>query len=411
MDKKYWMKYTVKIASETNISKLKIGAVLVSNTNGKYYDSFSNNYNLNWVDVLLFKIKDIKDEEYDLYVTINSMSNNNEFDLNNILKIIKIKNIYVGVPDPNLTTYLSKDPVIFNNNIYRYPDELQKIIIKQNFKYYENSTQSINNNPYYSTMRITNMLLENLAKNGFILTKTEINNNKTVEKLSQYISKKYKCDYLEIYTIVTKCLSTCFNNKYSSYDYSKDAIGINDSWIFNFLSIYKKIETKPIENLKIIDIGVGSGNEASQLFSTCKNITFVDIAKDGLEKIKKQIPFANIVLARAESLTKLIKEEFDLYISLRTYNSSFFDTGLALREARKILKRNGKIIISISNGFLYLEQNKIIPGLIIPGIDFVDIYRGLDMAKVLAKQLMQINFTDIRYFITNEEIYVVASCS
>lgn len=411
MDKKYWMEYTVKIASETNISKLKIGAVLVSNTNGKYYDSFSNNYNLNWVDVLLFKIKDIKDEEYDLYVTINSMSNNNEFDLNNILKIIKIKNIYVGVPDPNLTTYLSKDPVIFNNNIYRYFDELQKIIIKQNFKYYENSTQSINNNPYYSTMRITNMLLENLAKNGFILTKTEINNNKTVEKLSQYISKKYKCDYLEIYTIVTKCLSTCFNNKYSSYDYSKDARGINDSWIFNFLSIYKKIETKPIENLKIIDIGVGSGNEASELFSTCKNITFVDIAKDGLEKIKKQIPFANIVLARAESLTKLIKEEFDLYISLRTYNSSFFDTGLALREARKILKRNGKIIISISNGFLYLEQNKIIPGLIIPGIDFVDIYRGLDMVKVLAKQLMQINFTDIRYFITNEEIYVVASCS
>lgn len=243
------------------------------------------------------------------------------------------------------------------------------------------------------------------------MTKNEIDNNKTVEKLSQYINNKYNLDNSDTQLLVTECLSDSFNDKYSTYDYSDDARCISNTWFSNFLNIYKKIDDEPIEQKNIINVGVGSGQEAIKLFSFCKHITFVDIAKDGLEKISKQIPCAQIICLRAEDLSKFKNSEFDLYISLRTYNSSFFDIDLAIREAKRVLNNKGKIIISIANGFLYKKQKNIIPGLIIPSTDFVDIYRGLDKIKILVSKLIETKFINIKCYITNEEIYLVATSS
>lgn len=411
MDDNYWMNYTIYLADKVKTSKLKIGAVLVSNIVCKYYDSFSSDNTLNWAEVLLRKIKNVKETNYTLYVTINSMKDDGEFDIEKIIETINLKKIYIGLPDPQLTKYIKKDPIILNNNVYRYSDEFQKIILKQNNEHYERSKQNIKNNPYYAKKRISNLLIETLEKKGFILTKNEIDNNKTVEKLSQYINNKYNLDNSDTQPLVTECLSDSFNDKYSTYDYSDDARCISNTWFSNFLNIYKKIDDKPIEQKNIINVGVGSGQEAIKLFSFCKHITFVDIAKDGLEKISKQIPCAQIICSRAEDLSKFKNSEFDLYISLRTYNSSFFDIDLAIREAKRVLNNKGKIIISIANGFLYKKQKNIIPGLIIPSTDFVDIYRGLDKMKILVSKLIETKFINIKYYITNEEIYLVATSS
>ena len=52
-----------------------------------------------------------------------------------------------------------------------------------------------------------------------------------------------------------------------------------------------KIINSAINDKKILDVGVGSGNEATILFSNCKDITFVDIAPIGLQKIKDKIKY------------------------------------------------------------------------------------------------------------------------
>ena len=162
-----------------------------------------------------------------------------------------------------------------------------------------------------------------------------------------------------------------------------------------------------MENSNILDVGVGSGNEAIALFSKCEKITFVDIAPNGLKKIKKRMPNSITIVSRAEHLT-LASDTYDLYISLRTYNSSFFDMKKAVSEAYRVLKNNGIIILSIANGFLCLEGEYIIPGLIIPGTGFVDIYRGFDMVKKLSFELLQKGFTNIQFFSTNAEIFLSA---
>lgn len=95
------------------------------------------------------------------------------------------------------------------------------------------------------------------------------------------------------------------------------------------------------------------------MFSDCSCVTFVDIAQAGLEKIPGQILGA-------------------------------------------------EIIVSIANGFLCPEKHRIIPALIIPGTEFVDIYRGIDTAKLIYAEFLQKGFMDVELFPTNTEIFVSA---
>ena len=220
--------------------------------------------------------------------------------------------------------------------------------------------------------------------------------------------KKNKLESEDASNLVNTIMSEAFNEKYSTYDYSDDARSLNIDWKDNFLFVYNKLLVSSMENKEILDVGVGSGNEAIALFSECEKITFVDIAPNGLQKIKRQMPNSNIVISRAENLSMLTNDKYDLYVSLRTYNSSFFDIEKAISEAYRVLKKDGVIIISIANGFLCLEEKYIIPGLIIPGTEIIDIYRGFDMIRNLSAELSKKGFKNIQFFPTNIELFLSA---
>ncbi len=405
-----WMNYTINIANNTNSSKLHVGAALISNNNKLICSAFTNeDGNSSWYNILLSKIRmsDINDAQT-LYLTVNTLSSDLEFDLNKLLKAINISQIFLGIPDPQLTYYLQSDPALTFKQIYRYPDNLQRKILQQNYKFYANSKQNIKLSPYYFQKRISNLVIEKLKEKGFIVSKDELTLNKNVENLSTFIANKYEIDFKDAFNLVNSVMSEAFDEKYSSYDYSDDARSVNIDWKKNFTFVYNKLLTSSLDDKNILDVGVGSGNEAIALFSNCKYITFVDIAPNGLKKIKKQIPNSNIILARAENLSSLLDNSYDLYVSLRTFNSSFFDIKQAITEANRVLKHNAVAIVSIANGFLCPEQKHIIPGLIIPGTEFVDIYRGVDMIKDLSVQFSKEGFKNIQIFPTNGEIYLSA---
>ena len=81
------------------------------------------------------------------------------------------------------------------------------------------------------------------------------------------------------------------------------------------------------------------------MFSNCNNIIFVDIAKNGLQIIKAKIPQSIIHVSPAEKLSSIISDGYDLYVSLRTFNSSFFSTKDALKEAYRVIKNNGILFL------------------------------------------------------------------
>ena len=412
MDKKklYWMNYSIEIANSTKDTYLHVGAVLITRDNKLISSAYTNEYaDLSWSTVLLSKIRERNiNKAHCLFLTINTLLSDSEFDLNKLIKEININEIYLGISDPNLSYYLPNDPINAFKNVYRYPDNLQRKILKQNYRYYKNCKQNIESSPYYSTKRISNLVIEKLQESGIVISKEELESNKQIDKLMRLIYNKYALDIEETRDLVNTVMSKAFDEKYSSYDYSDDARSLNIDWKKNFLFVYKKLLISSMENKYILDVGVGSGNEAIELFSKCKQLTFVDIAPNGLEKIKRQIPNSRVIISRAENLSALTNNSYDLYVSLRTYNSSFFDIEKAISEAYRVLKDDGVIIISIANGFLCPEKQYIIPGLIIPGTEFVDIYRGFDMIKKISVELSKKGFKNIQIFPTNVELFLSA---
>lgn len=404
-DKIYWMNYSISIAEKNNKNSLNVGAVLVGENNKLVCSAYTGEIKeFSWSRVLLKKIKKlhIKEASY-LFLTINTLSSKEEFDLNTILYKIAIKKIYIGLPDPSYSKYLLNDPIIRNKNILRYPDNLQRIILLQNAKYYKKSKQNIKFSPYYSINRISNIIIKKLEEKGISISKDELQKNKNINNIIKLIVQKYKFDIDSTNKIVNTVISESFDEKYSNYSYLNDVRSINLDWVSNFYQIYNTYASSPLIDKKVLNVGVGSGNEALILFKKCTNITFVDIAPKGLSIIKEKMPKASIVVAKAENLKMLISNKYDIYISLRTYNSSFFDIKKAISEAHRILKRKGIIIISIANGFLSLDDNNIIPGLLIPGTEFIDIYRGVDIIKEVSTELSNQEFSDISFFPTNIE--------
>lgn len=57
----------------------------------------------------------------------------------------------------------------------------------------------------------------------------------------------------------------------------------------------------------------------------------MNIAPDGLKKIKKFMSQSAIILSLAKNLSTVEDNTFDAYISLRTYNSSFFNFSNTLK--------------------------------------------------------------------------------
>ncbi|MFR3183366.1 MAG: class I SAM-dependent methyltransferase [Clostridia bacterium] len=408
--KLYWMNYSINIANGSKDNNLRVGAVLVTEDNKLVCSAYTDECSgLSWYEILLSKIKKLNvNNAYYLFLTVNTLFSESEFDLNKLMEKIAIEEIYIGVPDPNLADYLSNDPIGTFRNIYRYPDNLQRMILQQNLNYYRNGKQNIKSSPYYSAKRISNIVMEKLQEKGIFISKEELQSNKQIEKLIQLIVEKYKFNIDDASKLVNLVMSEAFDEKYATYNYSDDARSLSVDWKNNFLMIYNKLLLSSLENKDILDVGVGSGNEAIALFSDCSNITFVDIAPNGLKKIKKQIPKSNIVVSRAEKLVTLINNSYDMYISLRTYNSAFFNVKQAISEAYRVLKKDGIIIISIANGFLCPENQYIIPGLIIPGTEFVDIYRGFDMIEKLSRELWNNSFEDIQFFPTKVELFLTA---
>lgn len=398
------MKETIRVANKNN--DIFVG-VIVANNESIICSNKNQKINDNWANYILEKLNKLNiNSVEELYLTINTYQGGN-FDLNKVLQNIKVKKIYIGLPDPKLNKYLKSDPFLNFQNINRYPEQLQKIIIAKNYKSFYSSSQNIKNNLYYSEKRISEFLREQLLNHNLNISRDEISHNKTKEKMMALLISKYNCSASEASFIISSSLSTAFNKKYALYDYKNDIRSLNNNWCENFFQICKDLSCD-LENENIINVGVGSGTEAINLFKGCKKITFVDIASDGLKNIKKIYPNSKIVVSSADNLKIINDNEYDIYISLRTFNSSFFNIEKSLTEAKRVLKAKSKIIISIANGFLSINS-EIIPGLIIPGTDFVDVYKGIDCVNNIIDLMSKLGFDTFKLLATNEELYLTAN--
>ncbi|MFE0778034.1 class I SAM-dependent methyltransferase [Streptomyces sp. NPDC058861] len=406
----YWMNYVIRVAQGASRSSRRVGVVLVSENDELICSAFEGEVcGASWYRTLRSRMQELSiSSAHSAYLTVNTLSTNQSFELADLLKEVRLDKVYVGLPDPALTSYRDDDPVTARGHVQRFPDDLQREILEQNRDFYAASEQSIECNPHYSAHRISEAVSSRLQSKGFALSRSDVNANRGRIALASLIRQRYAIEHEEADRAVNDALSEAFDAKYGTYDYAYDARAANPGWADDFMSVYGKLSTRPLPNASILNVGVGAGYEAAALFSDCPQITFVDIAERGLANISERIPSSRTVVSSAEDLSALPEDSYDLYVSLRTYNSSFFETSAAASEAHRVLKPGATIIVSVANGFLYTQRGCVVPGLIIPGTDFVDLYRGMDTANLVGAELDRAGFKDIRMFPTSTEIYLSA---
>ena len=172
--------------------------------------------------------------------------------------------------------------------------------------------------------------------------------------------------------------------------------------ILNKLGIYANYESK-----NVIVIGIGNGFECEMLYSKIKNISIVDIAPNILQHAKNLLPNAKIYQYNANNLVKISDSSFDLYVSLRTYQSTYFDVISSLQEAKRILKEKGSIIISIACG--YLDEGKnFVYGLFNPHNGVLEKERPNIFLSIILDNLRKLDFEIIGIEKIPTEIFVYA---
>ncbi|WP_338675856.1 methyltransferase domain-containing protein [Streptomyces sp. SCSIO 30461] len=406
----YWMKYVIGVAQKAPQPGRRVGVALVSEHDELISSAFEGEVRgASWYRVLRRRVQELRTSSaHSAYLTINTLSAAGSFELAALLNDVRIDKVYIGLPDPALTSYLDGDPATERGHVLRFPDDLQREILEQNRDLYAASGQSIECNPHYSTHRISEAVSTELRSKGFALSRSDVNAHRGRVALASLIRQRYGTEYKEADSAVGDALAAAFDAKYGTYDYAYDARTTNAGWADDFMSVYRRSSTRLLSAVNILNVGVGAGHEAAVLFSDCPQITFADIAQSGLANISGRIPQSRTVVSSAEDLSVLPEKSFDLYVSLRTYNSSFFDTSAAAVQAHRVLKPGAVIIVSVANGFLYTRRGCVVPGLIIPGTEFVDLYRGMDAANRIGAELDGAGFKDVRMFPTSTEIYLSA---
>lgn len=215
-------------------------------------------------------------------------------------------------------------------------------------------------------------------------------------------------DKTKAYHILSSIRKDYFTKKYINYTYEDDLRGLVPNWANEIKDILSKYSID-LKSSTVVDVGIGDGLEAPYLLTDVAELIGVDISEDMLTKAKQRFSTLKTIHNSAEDLHEIATSTIDVYISLRTYQSSLFDVPSALREAQRVLKQRGFIIISIANGFVKLEggEKKLVRGLLFPGSrDIVDKSAPMDFAKQIWKKLTDLGFESVGLNSEKTDVYV-----
>lgn len=194
--------------------------------------------------------------------------------------------------------------------------------------------------------------------------------------------------------LILKARAKAFDRQYSAYDYSNDIRGANEDWQNEITAILRKLAFDDYANHRVIDVGIGNGLEAQGLLDSVAQLTIVDIAKESLQKARSILPRADALQMDAENLEGVSTGSIDAYLSFRTYQSSYFGVTRALREAHRVVRPGGVVLLSVANGFLG-EDGNIIRGLVVPRTQIVDEDKPFEIVERIRQKLTSWRFGDV----------------
>jgi SAM-dependent methyltransferase len=185
--------------------------------------------------------------------------------------------------------------------------------------------------------------------------------SKTLEEAHWILENKLlKWEYQKIDIFVRHAREYVFDVKYGNQQIDEDerhAIGI-DGWTNEISNILNSLGVS--YNKKLVNVGLGAGLEGREIYNKFLNFVGVDLSRSALEAASSVFSNLQAIHGEAEKLPTAA-HDCDVYISLKTFSSSFFDIDAAVKSCAKCLRSNGVAIISVPRG--YYKDGKLIPGI------------------------------------------------
>ena len=197
-----------------------------------------------------------------------------------------------------------------------------------------------------------------------------------------------------------------FQEKYSGITEEEDERFLQYRiWEEEFANLLLYIGIEDFKNIQAINIGIGNGNEHPNFYNDFQSLIGVDISKNSLRLAHKRFPNMESIQVEAENLVGIPSVSQDLYISLRTYQSTLFDIEESLFEAYRVLRPKGFCTISIP--YIFYVKGEIMKGLIRPGSrDELDIDLPYILADRVRRGLNRLDFDPVGVRTGLFEIYV-----
>lgn len=228
-------------------------------------------------------------------------------------------------------------------------------------------------------------------------------------------SKHGLIDYLSSSGIEDACglvddaISYAFDSKYYKYyAFEKDVHEYSDEWITDFRSILKKLDIDDkLNDLSILNVGCNDATQTEKLIGhNFKELYLVDVGIRSLQLAKNEFPESIALNTNADMLSDVPDNSIDLYLSFRTFNSTLFNIEGSISELNRVLAGDGKVIISIPDGYVD-EAGNFCHGLLRTDQDCVDEYYPFEIIGKIMRFLSK-NFKNISVMNSFYEIYIYA---
>lgn len=412
------MKSTIRIAdksiSEEGKVSPKVGAVLV-NTEGEivldcYRGETGKGNHCEYGLLKKAKDKNISTEDKILFVTLEPCVSRGRGKTPCAQRIVEagIKEVYIGTLDPNPVItgkgelYLRAKGIVVN----RYPNELvEELSILNNSFFDLYRTSYLPNDSLFMTKNIPEIIVEYMGKNGYNIDNDLPNDWNIVFDYILANCYKTEPDRNALRDLMNEALGYAYDKKYIEHNYKDDVRGAYNNWTIVFNDILNELNIGSLNHLRTLVVGIGNGHEGKYLYSDIEDLTLVDIAPKSLEKAKNFLKPQNAYVLNAQDLYLIESSSIEAYISLMTYQSTYFDIDKALIEAYRVLKTNGIIILSVACGFMK-EEHVYIDGLINPKNNLIDRNRPFDLTEIIRKRLISFGFVSLGIRTTPSEIYI-----